>query len=140
MTPYIALELFLDFEAEDRIAVEGFDSTDSMAEFLLFSAPELFPGWRTTRAATHDDVREVLSMLDTIEATARFLVNLGYDDTEIRTTLARDFPGENAEVAMSAAYEHKRRLDAEVEALATREDQAAVAAEHDLGRTMHNAD
>lgn len=138
MTPYVTLELFRDAAAEDRIAVEGFDSVDSMAGFLLFACDRIHPAWRTTRADNHDDVREVISMLDTIEATARFLVNLGYDDSEIRTTLTRDFPGQNIEAAMSDAYDHKRRLDAELADALAREDAAALAAEHDLGKSMHN--
>src|SRR5213079_634550 len=137
MTPYIALELFADDAAEDRIAVEGFDSLGSMSDFLLFAADRLHPTWRAVRADNHDDVRSVLSMLDTIEATARFLIGLGYDDAQTRAHLTREFPGGNVDAAMSDAYDHKRRVDAETQAIEQRANKAAVEAELDLSRSMH---
>lgn len=138
MTPYVTLELFKDQAAEDRIAVEGFETTEQLADFVLFAADQLHPDWTTVRADNHDDVRKVLSMLETIEATARFLVNLDYDEAEVRRTLTMQFPGGDVDAAMEDARAHKARLDAEIAAVTARDDQAARAAEHDLGRSMHD--
>lgn len=136
---YATLELFADDAAEDRIAVEGFDSLEALANFVLFAADELHPSWRAVRATNHDDVRKVLSMLDTIEATARFLVSLGYDDAEVQRTLTEQFPGGDVEAAMRDAHAHKERVDAEVAEIEDREAAAARASELDLDRSIHDA-
>jgi hypothetical protein len=137
---YCVLELFRDAAAEDRIAVEGFDSVTALANFMLFAANDVHPGWRTCRADHHNDLREVLAMLETIEATARFLVGLGYDDAEIRRTLVKQFPGGNVEDAMSTAYADKARLDADVDAALEQEAAAARASELDLSKSIHGSD
>lgn len=135
---YAVLELFRDPAAEDRIGVEGFADTEALANFTLFAADTVHPGWQSVRASTHNDVREVLAMLDTIEATARFLVGLDYDAAEVRRTLAAQFPADDVEAAMSAAYAHKARLRSEVAAVENRQAAAARAAELDLSKSIHD--
>jgi hypothetical protein len=135
---YVTLELFRDRAAEDRIGVEGFDSLEAFANFTLLAADRVYPAWATVRADHHNDLREVLSMLDTIESTARFLVGLEYDEAEVRRTLAAQFPGEDIDAALADARQHKARLEAEVAAIEGDQAAAAVESEHDLSKSMHD--
>lgn len=135
---YAVLELFSDQAAEDRIGVEGFDSVEALANYVLFAAHQQHPDWRTVRASTINDLREALSMLNTIEAVARFLVGLDYGDDEVRRTLAMQFPGGDVDAAMTQAYEHKARLNADVEQALAGEADAARASEHDLSKSMRS--
>lgn len=75
--------------------------------------------------------------LDTPEFIARFLASLKYPEGEIMDVLSRDFPGADIERIYAEAQQRVCDSEAEVDALIAAEEQAAIAAEHDLGQTMH---
>jgi hypothetical protein len=139
VTPFITLELFSDDDAQTATGVEGFPTMEAAADFTLRGfADRLHPGWRSLRADMHNDVREVLAMLDTIEATARFLVGLEYPDDDVRAALAQQFPGQDPEPALVDAHEHKTRLESEVEGVEDTQAAAARASELDLSKSIHD--
>lgn len=77
----------------------------------------------------NSDPREAMSILDSIESTARLLVSLEYPEAEVKAVLRRDFPMDDADAAYAAAVEHKRVCDEQV---SQQLDRDAIRAEHDL--------
>lgn len=118
-----------------QIGVEGFPDFEALCDFVLFQASAIYPEWEVVGSDNFNDVREVLSIMDNIGQASRMLVSLGYDDADVRSALGQQFPGENVEVAIAEAHRQKAGLEADVAAAISAGDQAAIAAEHDLGRS-----
>lgn len=76
--------------------------------------------------------------LDKAEDAARFYVALGYGDEVVRDSLLQDFPDCDPDLAIEQAKAHVAKQQAGIDALIKKDGDAAVAAEHDLDKTMHD--
>lgn len=139
MTPFVTMTLYEDSAGKHPIGVEGFADLEALASFALHAAHRIHPTWKSVQADTYNDMREVLSVLDTIDATARFLVGLDYPDEQVRKTLSDQFPGADVDAAMTQAHDHKTRLESETAEVEQRQADAARASELDLSKSMHDA-
>lgn len=130
------------FDSEGQIGVEGFVDEQQAAAFTVevLNRGLMYGEWRGLQCDSHHDMREVLQMLDTIDQQARFFVHLGYGRDAITKALADTFPTEDVEKAIQDAEAHYARCQQQLDDAVRAEGQSAVAAEHDLSKTMHEED
>lgn len=75
--------------------------------------------------------------LNSPAALARLLIGLGYEPDDVAAVLQSRWPECAAEVRVADAVEFHARANREVEAAIARDGEAAVAAEHDMSKSMH---
>ena len=71
-------------------------------------------------------------------AMARALVDVGFREAAVKAVLAQEFPGLDVDAAYDEALFHMVARAVERSALRRREELAAIASEHDLGRSLHD--
>lgn len=111
----VALTIF--DESKEPIAIEGFRDFDGAAGWTKTHLIEggRFPAWGFVQPDYFDDPREVISMLDSADALARFLVRLEYADDQVLATVRSQFPGADADAALADAKTHKQESDEQLE-------------------------
>jgi hypothetical protein len=64
---------------------------------------------------------------------ARLLAGTGFSSEQIEEALRKEFPDADAPAVTAAAIEHRRKWDDELDREVRKEQDAAIAAEHDEG-------
>lgn len=78
-------------------------------------------------------------MLESIHKQARFFVALGYSRDRTIAQLQSGFPGQDAEAAYIAALDQWEKSESELMEQVDR-DEAAIASEHDLSKSIHEGE
>lgn len=72
------------------------------------------------------------------QQTTTFLFVMGYRKDEVEPLIARDFPGSDFETLWATAQAQHRESERELDAAVRKDDERALAAEHNLSESMHD--
>jgi hypothetical protein len=76
-------------------------------------------------------------MTPTASQLAHVLAGTGYDRQDVVDVIRREYPSEDAEAITDAAIAAVAEQDTDLDRAVERDEQAAIAAEHDVSTTMH---